>query len=134
MENLTLQVDSFMVETEAAQRKEKLINTYNLYQKIDWGIFIVLMGVPIVFALLQGLGLPGMNVEELMYFIANLPFVVMALVAIASAAYTVWSIWLYVKVWPIKEIPKGSTYWFDWVLTIVLIVYDTFIFYVLLFR
>ena len=133
MENLTMQGDSFMSKTEATQRKEKLINTYNLYQKIDWGIFLVLIGVPVVFGVLQGLDLPGMSVEELMYFLTNLPSVILAFVAIASTVYSVWSIWIYVKVWPIDEIPKGGTYWFDWILTFVLIVWEALFFYTLLF-
>lgn len=115
------------------QQKEKLIRTYKIYSVVDWIIAIVVIGVPIGIAMLEGLGFDVFSMESFMYYIGNAPAVVIVPVAITSTGYTVWSMWLYVKVWPIKEIPKGFDYWFDWLLTIALTVYELFIFYIILF-
>ena len=114
------------------QRKEKLIRTYKIYNVVDWIIAIVIIGAPLVLAILEGLGLANISVESLMYYIGNAPAIFIIPIAIISTAYTVWSMILYVRIWPIKEIPKGFQYWFDWLLTIVLTVYELFIFYVIL--
>jgi len=116
------------------QKKAKLIKTYKGYQVVDWIIAIVIIGAPIIVGLLEGIGLPGFSLDGMMQFIGNLPFAVIVPIAILSTAYTVWSMVLYVKVWPIKEIPKGFDYWFDWVLSIALTAYEFFIFYVILFH
>jgi len=115
------------------QKKQKLIKTYKIYSVVDWIIAIAVIGVPIGIAMLEGLGFAGFSIEAFMYYLSNAPAVVIVPVAIISLAYTVWSMILYVKVWPIKEIPKGFTYWFDWFLTFVLTAYELFIFYVILF-
>ena len=115
------------------QQKEKLIRTYKIYNVVDWIIAIAVIGTPIGIAMLEGLGFEGFSLESFMYYLGNAPVVVVVPVAIISTGYTIWSMWLYVKVWPIKEIPKGFDYWFDWFLTIVLTVYELFIFYVILF-
>ena len=114
-------------------QKQKLIRTYKIYNVVDWIIAIAVIGVPIVIAMFEGLGFAGFRLESFMYYLGNAPAVVIVPVAILSTAYTVWSMRLYIKVWPIKEIPKGGTYWFDWILTIGLAVYELFIFYVILF-
>ena len=116
------------------QKKAKLIKTYKGYQVVDWIIAIVIIGAPILVGMLEGVGLPGFSVNGMMQFIGNLPATVIVPIAVLSTAYTIWSMVLYVKVWPIKEIPKGFDYWFDWILTIVLTAYEFFIFYVILFR
>ena len=110
------------------QRKERLIKTYKIYNVVDWVIAIAIIGAPLILGLLEGLGLPGMNMGELMYFIGNLSPIIIVPIAILSTAYTIWSMILYVKVWPIEEIPKGGQYWFDWILTIGLTAYELFIF------
>jgi len=115
------------------QQKQKLIRTYKIYNVVDWIIAIAIIGVPISIAMLEGLGLAGFSIESFMYYLGNAPAVVIVPVAIISTVYTVWSMVLYVKVWPIKEIPKGGQYWLDWFLTIVLTAYELFIFYIILF-
>ena len=111
----------------------KLINTYRIYNIVDWIIAILIIGTPIAIGVFEGLGLPGFSVASFMYFITGLPPVVIVPVAIVSTAYTVWSMVLYVRIWPVKEIPKGFQYWFDWFLSIVLTAYELLIFYALLF-
>ena len=115
------------------QKKDKLIRTYKIYTVVDWIIAIAVIAVPISLAMLEGLGFEGFSLASFMYYLGNAPAVVIVPVAIASTAYTVWCMILYVKIWPIKEIPKGFTYWFDWFLTILLTAYELFIFYVILF-
>jgi len=117
-----------------AHRKQKLIRTYKIYSVVDWIIAIAVIGVPIFIAALEGLGFAGFSLEAFMFYIGNAPAVIIVPVAIISTAYTVWSAILYVKVWRIKEIPKGFTYWFDWFLTIALTAYELLIFYIILFR
>ena len=115
------------------EQKQKLIRTYKIYNVVDWIIAIAVIGIPVVIAMLEGLGFEGFSIVTFMYYLGNAPAVIIVPVAIISTAYTVWSMWLYVKIWPIKEIPKGFQYWFDWLLTIALTVYELFIFYVILF-
>ena len=80
------------------QKKVKLIKTYKAYQVIDWIIAIIIIGAPILVGMLEGMGLPGFSVSEMMQFIGNLPAVIIVPIAILSTAYTVWSMILYVKV------------------------------------
>jgi len=115
------------------QSKENLIKIYKAYNVIDWIIAIIIIGTPFVLITFEGLGLPGFSFESLMFNISNLPAAVIIPLFIIYSLYTVFCIVLYIKVWPIKEIPKGFTYWFDWILTIVLTVYELFIFYLILF-
>lgn len=115
------------------QQQERLIRTYKIYNVVDWIIAIVIIGIPVGIAMLEGLGFGGLSLESFMYYLGNAPAIIVAPVAIISTGYTVWTMWLYVKVWSIKEIPKGFQYWFDWFLTIALTAYELLIFYVLLF-
>ncbi|MCL2285710.1 MAG: hypothetical protein FWC32_05020 [Firmicutes bacterium] len=128
MENIVLREENAIAD----QRKEKLISIYKAYNVIDWIIVIVIIGAPIAVGVLEGLGFPGVSIHAFMAYINSLPPMVIIPVALASTAYTVWTVILYVKVWPIKEVPKGFTYWLDWFLTFVLIVYEALIFYTLL--
>ena len=114
------------------QQKEKLIRTYKIYSVVDWIIIIVAVGIPVGIAVLEGLGLRDFSIESFIYYLNNAPAIIIIPVAIISTGYTIWSMWLYVKVWPIKEIPKGFDYWLDWLLTIALTAYELFIFYVIL--
>jgi len=115
------------------QRKQKLIRTYKIYSVVDWIIAIIIIGVPVAVAALEGLGFANFSIETLMYYLGNAPAIIIVPIAILSTAYTVWCAILYVKVWPIKEIPKGFNYWFDWFLTLALTAYELFIFYIILF-
>jgi len=115
------------------QQRQKLVRTYKTYTVVDWIIAIAVIAVPIGIAMLEGLGFAGFSLESFMYYLGNAPAVVIVPVAIVSTAYTVWCMILYVKVWSVKEIKKGFVYWFDWFLTILLAVYELFIFYVILF-
>ena len=114
-------------------QKQKLIKTYKIYSVVDWIIAIAIIGVPIGIAVLEGLGFTQFSLELFMYHLSNAPASIIVPVAIISTGYTAWSMWLYVKIWPIKEIPKGFQYWFDWLLTITLTAYELLIFYVILF-
>ena len=129
MENAAEQGQGSVTE----HRKQRLIRTYKIYSVVDWIIAIAVIGVPIAIAVLEGLGFDNFSIESLMYYIGNAPSLIIVPIAIISTAYTVWCMILYVKVWPIEEIPKGGTYWFDWILTIVLTAYELFIFYLILF-
>ena len=115
------------------QQKARLIRTYKIYCVVDWVIALVVIIVPIGIAMLEGLGFEGFSLASFMHYIGNAPVAVILPVVIISFGYTVWSIWLYIKVWPIKEILKGFQYWFDWVLTIALAAYELFILYIILF-
>jgi len=130
--NNTIQ-DSNAMDEQREQRKEKLIRIYKIYTVVDWIIAIVVIGIPVFIASLEGLGFDGISIESFMYYLSNAPIIIILPVAIISIAYTVWCAILYVKVWPIKEIPKGFGYWLDWILTIILTAYELFIFYVILF-
>jgi hypothetical protein len=115
------------------QKKQKLIRIYKVYNVVDWIIAIAIFGVPLGIAMLEGLGFTQFSLASFMYHLSNASALIIVPVAIISTGYTVWSMWLYVKVWPIKEIPKGFQYWFDWLLTIALTAYELLIFYVILF-
>ncbi|MCL2828906.1 MAG: hypothetical protein FWD99_09265 [Oscillospiraceae bacterium] len=126
------------------QKKATLIKLYKAYTVVDWIIAIIIIGTPIILiaapfipAALQGLEPdPGAVLESfdsLIYAISNIPIVVIVPLFIFYTVYTVFCFVLYIKVWPIKEIPKGFMYWFDWLLTIGLTAYELFIFYVILF-
>ena len=114
-------------------KKEKLIKTYKIYNVIDWIIAIAIIGTPIAVGVLEGLGVPGINITSFMAYINSLSVLVILPVAVISTAYTVWTMILYIQVWPVKEIPKGFQYWFDWFLTFALTAYELLIFYALLF-
>ena len=122
-----------MSKTMSMQQKERLIRTYKIYNVVDWIIAIAVIGVPIIMAVFEGLGFEGFSLAAFMYYLGNAPAFVIVPVAIISTGYTVWSMCLYVKIWPIKEIPKGFQYWFDWLLTIALTIYELLIFYIILF-
>ena len=117
----------------SGQRKERLIRTYQIYNVVDWIIAIAVIGIPVAIGVFEGLGLPGFSVALFMEYINSLSPAIIIPVAIISMAYTVWCMVLYVKIWPIKEIPKGFQYWFDWFLTIVLTAYELMLFYAILF-
>ena len=133
IENTIMHEQGFSKKAMNEQKKEKLIEIYKGYQVADWLTVIAITAAPIIVGMLEGLGLPGFSLDEMIYFISYLPTFIIIPIAIISTAYTVWNMILYVKVWPIKEIPKGGTYWFDWILTIGLTIYELFIFYVALF-
>lgn len=125
------------------QRKEKLTRIYKAYNTFDWILVILIIGTP--FALLafdaynQGLGPAGIAdvtdgvFAQFMYSIGNLPAAIIVPIFILYTAYTVFCFVLYVKVWPIKEIRNTATYWWDWVLSILVAIYELFIFYAILF-
>lgn len=133
MENRTLQDNGLTEEAMIDQKKQRLIRIYKIYNVVDWIIAIAIIGIPIAFAVLEGLGFGNFSIESLMHYLGNAPAIFIVPIAIVSIAYTVWCMVLYVRIWPIKEIPKGFQYWFDWFLTIVLTLYELFIFYVILF-
>ena len=114
-------------------QKQKLIRTYRIYSVVDWIIALAVIGVPVMIAVFEGLGLTGFGWDSFMYYLGSAPAIVIVPVALISTAYTVWCMVLYVKVWPVKEIPKRGAYWFDWFLSIALAAYELFIFYVILF-
>ena len=134
------------------ERKASLIRQYAIYNKIDWIIFIAIMALflgpvllPTLWHTLQavsysltGLGAyPGElylpegagGMESAMALIYRIPMVILAPMFIVFSAYNIWSFWLYVKVWPIKEVPKGGQYWLDWLMSIGLTAYELFMIY-----
>lgn len=122
------------------QQKARLIKAYKLYNVVDWIIAIAIIVTPIVFSLFelhtQGShpeqGIPN-ALENLMQQIGNIPAPIIIPIFIVYSPYTIGTIVLYIKIWPVKEIPKGFQYWFDWVLTAALTAYELFIFYLILF-
>jgi len=135
------------------ERKIKLIGQYRIYTKIDWVIFILVLGMifgPLLLFTLSSLAYAvGLGAaQEMSVFLRHgegamgnfmgmlysIPLIILIPLFIIFTIYNIWSIWLYVKVWPIKEIPKGFVYWFDWFLLVVLTAYDVFLFYVILTR
>jgi len=131
MENNITQGQEMTKKGMDEQKKERLIKLYKKYSVIDWIIAIAIIATPFVLGTLASIGLPSMSIGELMYFVSSLPALVMIPIFLVYSAYTIFCFWLYVKVWPIKEIPKGGTYWFDWILTIALTAYELFIFYII---
>jgi len=126
------------------QKREKLKNIYRIYNTVDWIIVILIFATPVVLIFFesfrQGDGVSGISgelagnvVETLMYYVNSLPVAIIVPIFIVYTLYTLFCIVLYIKVWPIKEIRNTGTYWWDWILTIALTVYELFIFYVLLF-
>jgi len=126
------------------QKREKLKNIYRIYNTVDWIIVILIFATPVAFIFFesfrQGDGISGISgelagnvVETLMYYVNSLPIAIIVPIFIVYTLYTLFCIVLYIKVWPIKEIRNTGTYWWDWILTIALTVYELFIFYVLLF-
>ena len=131
------------VKTMDEQRKEKLTKIYKAYNTFDWILVILIIGTPIALlffdAYSQGLGIGGIaeinggTFEALMYRIGSLPAAIIVPIFVLYTAYTVFCFVLYVKVWPIKEIRNTATYWWDWVLSILVAIYELFIFYAILF-
>jgi len=133
-----------MKEAMTEQQKEKLIKIYKVYDVVDWIIAITILATPLLFVIipllpdiLQGGGIDEAvalaSLEAFMNAIANVPPLIIVPIFIVYTMYTIFCFILYVKVWPIKEIRNRFTYWFDWVLTIGLTVYELFIFYLILF-
>jgi len=131
------------------QQKDKLIRIYKIYSVVDWIIAIFIIAIPFIFIIVElytqgkftfhpGLGIiiPEEAVQDalgaFMYYLSNVPAVIIVPIFIIFSLYTVWTVALYIKVWSIKEIPKGFQYWFDWLLTIALTAYELFIFYIIL--
>jgi len=112
-----------------AEKKQKLIKVYKAYNVIDWIIAIVIMGTPFFLMALEGLGMPSISVESLLYYIGSLPSIILLPLFIVYIGYTVFCVVLYVKIWRIKELRNTFTYWFDWFLTALLTVYEVFILY-----
>ena len=142
-----------MSKTMTEERKIKLIGQYRIYTKIDWVIFVLVLGMifgPLLLFMLSSLAYTvGLGAaQEMSIFLRHgegamgnfmgmlysIPLIILIPLFIIFTIYNIWSIWLYVKVWPIKEIPKGFVYWFDWFLLVVLTAYDVFLFYVILTR
>jgi len=94
------------------QKKEKLIKIYKGYQVVDW-IIAILITVALFFGI-------------------SFPSAILAVVLIVGFIYTSWTVWLYIKVWPIKEIRDTGVYVFDWALTIGLTVFEAYILYIAL--
>ena len=93
-------------------KRERLKEIYRHYNRIDWIIAIL-----IVAAFVFGI---------------NLPPTVLSMLFIVGFVYTAWTVWLYIKVWPIKEIRDTGTYVFDWFLTIGLTVFEVYLLYITL--
>ena len=94
------------------QKKAKLIKIYNRYQVVDW-IIVILIIAAFIFGI-------------------NFPPAILTVIFIVGFTYTAWTVWLYIKVWPIKEIRNTGVYVFDWALTIGLTVFEAYVFYIVL--
>ena len=108
-------------------KRESIIKQYKIYSRIDWVIFIVIIALFALPSLVPG----SRGFMELLY---SIPLPILVPLFIVFSAYNIWSFWLYVKVWNIDEIPKGGTYWVDWVMSIALTGYELFLLYSLVFR
>ena len=94
-------------------KKARLIRMYNKYQIIDW-----IIAFAVIAALIFG--------------VPNVPTPLIAAIFIVGFIYTAWTVWLYVKVWPIEEIRNKGVYWFDWALTIGLTLFETYVLFIVL--
>jgi hypothetical protein len=94
------------------QKKAKLIKVYNGYQVVDW-IIVILITAAFIFGI-------------------NFPPAILAIIFIIGFAYTAWTVWLYIKVWSIKEIRYTGIYVLDWAVTIGLTVFEVYLFYIVL--
>jgi len=94
------------------QKKARLIKVYSSYQVVDW-IIVILIIAAFTFGI-------------------NFPPAILTVIFIVGFAYTAWTVWLYIKVWPIKEIRNTGVYVFDWALTIGLTVFEAYVFYIVL--
>jgi len=136
------------------ERKQQLIKQYQIYSKIDWAIVFAILIVVFEPALRYAISLLGYEIlgigttPEIYTFVRgeagllgnsmallySIPLVIYIPFFIICTVYNIWSTWLFVKVWSIKEIPKRFLYWLDWFLLFVLTVYDVLLFYSLLVR
>ena len=94
------------------QKKARLIKIYNRYQVVDWIIAILITAA--------------------LFFGISFPAAILTVIFIVGFAYTAWTVWLYIKVWHIKEIRNTGVYVFDWALTIGLTVFEAYVFYIVL--
>ena len=94
-------------------KKASLMSLYDKYQEVDW---IVTVGFIAVF----------------IFGVPNVPSHLIAAILIAGFVYTLWCVWLYVKVWPIKEIRNKGAYWLDWILAIVITAFEVYLLYAIL--
>ena len=94
-------------------KKARLTEIYNRYQVIDW-----IIAFAVIAAFIFG--------------VPNFPTALIAALFIIGFIYTAWTVWLYVKVWPIKEIRNKGVYWFDWALTIGLTAFEAYMLYIVL--
>jgi hypothetical protein len=94
-------------------QKVRLTKIYENYQAIDWVITFVFI---IVF----------------IFGVPNIPTLLITATFVACLAYTIWAVWLYIKVWAVKEIRNTGAYWFDWALAIGFIVFTVYLLYTIL--
>jgi len=112
MENNIAQEQVLAKKGMDEQKKERLTKIYNGYQVVDW-IIAILITAAFIFGI-------------------NFPPAILTVLFIVGFTYTAWTVWLYIKVWPIKEIRNKGVYVFDWALTIGLTVFEVYVFYIVL--
>ena len=95
------------------KKREKFKEIYRHYNRIDWIIAIIV-------------------IAAFIFGVPTLPTALVTTIFIAGFIYTAWTVWLYVKVWPIKEIRNTGTYVFDWFLTIGLTVLEAYLLFIVL--
>ena len=95
-------------------KKARLTRIYNKYQVIDW-----IIAIAITVGLIVGV-----------YHMIPTP--ILATLFIIGFIYVGWTVWLYIKVWPIKEIRNKEVYWFDWALTIGLTIFGGYVLFTIL--
>jgi len=93
-------------------KREKFKEIYRHYNRIDWILAILIVAA--------------------FFFGINFPPAILTALFIVGFIYTAWTVWLYIKVWPIKEIRDTGTYVFDWALTIGLTVFEVYLLYITL--
>ena len=116
------------IMTEAKERR--LTKIYNVYNNFEW-LMVVMIIVTIVLLNYFSYNF-GFGLEELMAAFSDLPSWVLIPMFVIYTAYTLFSIVLYIKVWPIKSISRRFVYWFDWVLTFVIIGFELMMFVTIL--
>jgi len=93
-------------------KREKFKEIYRHYNRIDWIIAILITAA--------------------FFFGISFPPAILTVLFIVGFIYTAWTVWLYIKVWPIKEIRDTGTYVLDWALTIGLTVFEVYLLYIVL--
>ena len=90
--------------------KARLTKMYDNYSVFDWFVSFAFVAL-------------------IIFGVQNISAPLLAAIIIAGFVYTAGCVWLYIKVWSIKEIRNKGVYWFDWVLAIAFTAFEVYVLY-----